>query len=151
MGSHSDQTRSKYDLRVPMSRSFLTRRTTCFFVPIDRPRHMGGREGRLFNHNQLLLGTCGRRKPMDAICSSASTTLRPVSSVYSTADVALAHTPTTLTPFGTRSQGTCGDVVMTTSGLAALKRVEMNGTIGCHRDVVEPKSVTTARRASFIL
>ena len=102
---------------------------------------MGGRVGCVFNHDQLLLGICGRRESTDAICSSVSTILHPTSSEYETLCVAAAHVLTTLASSGTQYQGTCGDVTTITSALAALNRVAMNGAIGRQRDVVGPEAM----------
>lgn len=111
---------------------------------------MDGRVGRLFNHDQLLLGMCGRRKSTDAICRSASTILNSTSSIPKNLGAAAAHAWTTLASFGMQYQGTCGDIVTITPALAVLNRVVMHGVIGCHRGVFGPKTRKTARSASII-
>ena len=53
--------------------------------------HTHRRVGLLFNHAQISIGICGRRDSMDAISNSMPTTHWPVTSVYRTVEIAVAH------------------------------------------------------------
>ena len=75
------QTRTKYDLRMSMSRHLQTQMTTFRCPQNLSPRHTGGRDSGPLNHLQISMEMCGRRRSMNAICNSASATFWPTSSV----------------------------------------------------------------------
>ena len=80
---------------------------------------VGGRGGRLVNHDQTSTGIDDTSLSSEAICNSTSTTLWATSSVYGTTEAAVAHCQTGSPLSVTGSQGKWGDASMMARGLAS--------------------------------